>query len=538
MTQKHTSKFNFKFLCLLLSCSAFFFSQAEIQANNTNNESIDRIVEFATAKKSLEYQDIFKDKFGENLYLKIYQDAGKNKFDNSFKEIASAKGYTQEELSKFQNNDLSGFFAKNPRLSIDQAIAKIQDLQSEIAENQYLQDIKKELLSEVESSEIFSNNSVLDSGFDLITDLNLIEEILFGTVTKGQIGGNQLMNPKPQTQNQNPSNTSASRTTDQVPNTSTQTPTTNSANGTKNAEEIKKIKPEEFINPCPIENEIQKAIKSHQSEIQNKSTGADLSSNLESLSQEITNNPDSAAEISNRIQAANSEAWIPDPFCEDTICLEIRARMSMALPAPRSAKKDDCILCHIKAINKSLNDLLSKSLIPGKVSGAVGEPGLCKAGVQHSFTAVSMKIIAIPKPVPVQGAARTYNSRSISGEWNKLLGNSEKTPTPSNSVDTFIKQNKDTEELLKKLTITDPQAQIQLNEINKRVLENVARLETERAQNLKNLETQNRIENANTYFQSVRNELLTMNSYFLSFKNIFNQLSENCAKLSTKKECS
>lgn len=80
--------------------------------------------------------------------------------------------------------------------------------------------------------------------------------------------------------------------------------------------------------------------------------------------------------------------------CFGPFCLEVKARYkkeSSYLPTA------NCIACHIEKMNDAFNKTLKQNLLPGKVTGNVLEPSICKA--INIGDLIGVNIVLIPSPI-------------------------------------------------------------------------------------------------------------------------------------------
>jgi hypothetical protein len=77
-----------------------------------------------------------------------------------------------------------------------------------------------------------------------------------------------------------------------------------------------------------------------------------------------------------------------------------------------------CIKCEVDRINETLNEVLSHSLIPNKVTGNYMESAKCKDG----FSLVpSLNIIAVPAPISTPMNMDMISEKNIFEEWNDFV---------------------------------------------------------------------------------------------------------------------
>ena len=150
-----------------------------------------------------EWNDVFSPATkGKNLYNLAYQNLIVSPEKDALTEIAKKNGLTVEETKQVIDGSLYPLFGKNSQRSANLTQQDANVLLNGMQEDYYLTkeifDIQREIDVSIKPSEIFSNGDLSDSGFDLIHDLNKIEELMFVDITKNTVGkpyGNQLKSP-------------------------------------------------------------------------------------------------------------------------------------------------------------------------------------------------------------------------------------------------------------------------------------------------------------------------------------------------------
>lgn len=153
--------------------------------------------------ESFQWKDVFSPaEKGQNLYTLVYKKQLVDAEEDALGDVAQKYGLTKEEaksvaagsLTPLLNNPLK----RSAQLTQEDAYVLLTNLQDDLAFLKEVYEMQKELELEIAPSEIFANNELGDSGFDLVHDLKVIEEILFVDVIPNTVGkpfGNQLKKP-------------------------------------------------------------------------------------------------------------------------------------------------------------------------------------------------------------------------------------------------------------------------------------------------------------------------------------------------------
>jgi len=118
-------------------------------------------------------------KVGKDLYLTIYNKTKNQPQRQATKNIANKYGLPQTDLIHITNADYGPIIEKKPGLTQEELTEKVTEIQGELNTERELLELKANIKASTEMSEIFANGDLGDSGFDLIHDLDRIEEILF-----------------------------------------------------------------------------------------------------------------------------------------------------------------------------------------------------------------------------------------------------------------------------------------------------------------------------------------------------------------------
>lgn len=143
--------------------------------------------------QNLKWEDIFGTSKGKNVYVLVRDKLLDKPTRDAKKEIGKMFGLTLQEVENVLNGSLAPIL-NNPKLGSgktitneDAALAATQ-MQNQFALLLEIYTLQQEIDTSIAPSEIFSNGDTMDSGFDLIYDLSVIEEILFLEKSKNLVG--------------------------------------------------------------------------------------------------------------------------------------------------------------------------------------------------------------------------------------------------------------------------------------------------------------------------------------------------------------
>lgn len=225
--------------------------------------------------------------------------------------------------------------------------------------------------------ELFSNGSTADAEFDLLTDLNEIEALLFQHNQESQFGPSlsSYSNPTRTLNDTLAFEQNTDNNTDNQPN--------NNDTSSPNTPVEIDLPPAEV---CQIDPEILDQLRDYNNNNSNTDTDP---------------NPDADGDSDSDEQSGNTERKSLTPLlpreddCEidDIFCFKIE---TIYRTEPAYFPPDDCVACIIEDIAAITQDLVSEPLTPHKVTGNLFEPNLCKEAFSESVINIRVNLVERP----------------------------------------------------------------------------------------------------------------------------------------------
>ncbi|MBL4694685.1 hypothetical protein JKY72_04925 [Candidatus Gracilibacteria bacterium] len=515
---------------------------------------------------------------GKNMYKLAYDQLIVFPENETLKELAKQYGMTVVEAEQAINGSVSGILSKSERKNFSQedAFKIVAQIQKDHRDIKELFELEKDLEVGISPSEIFADGDLGNSGFDLIHDLNVIEEILFieqsnvsvGQPFEGELASIFLPSDREETKTDafladseflNDPIGVAEFALDRI----------FDDGGNEDALVAKNLAKDVCLEGDFSLNDFD----------ENTAGGGDDgggdSGGVGGFGDDVQLNALVLDENGN-IKAAPADPW-GSPWCpglnagsgaanqglahaefagagfrslgeKDTVYENIRdfvdggslaggaagfattgfsASASICVDTELIYKTvssytpgDSCVLCEIEKINELMNETVSHSLIPNKASGNLLESAKCKRSFELPL--VDMKFIAISAPVSTPPNDDLIVGNNIFEEWNAFVEQYEPILYPKVEVET---------KYLLEGAPNDASRQQLILDVNKSRFEAEAKALNE----IEILRSAGRGGNMMLYSQNVLREINQMNKFFEGFNEIFTNINTDACQAIKKK---
>lgn len=151
--------------------------------------------------ESLNWNNIFSPSSnGQDLYVLVHEKLLVYPEENALREISKNYGLTTKETELIIGGSITPIFNNPDKFNVSQedALLQMEAIKDDFEVLREVFALEQEINISITPSEIFANNDLSDSGFDLVFDLSRIEEILFIEIVPNTLGfpyANQLDSP-------------------------------------------------------------------------------------------------------------------------------------------------------------------------------------------------------------------------------------------------------------------------------------------------------------------------------------------------------
>ncbi len=388
-------------------CDAYKFNSASLT---------EEIFEQAGVNIDLEFKNVFGGTPEEpeitDLYLSLYRSIQESPSDAALEQTAEANQMTQIELcSIFGGNYQLLSTIYDETYNNDDLIEEVDSLAT-----QYEEAFEKSIRDQAEflklyPHEVFVNGDTSDSGFDVLYDLAIIEYILFGEESSIGSGGSLGMgswNDDDDEDEDEEGSADVEIEAEDVPDEESET-AEESEEEESEAETAEEETEEEdaTVEPaeCAADTELQDAFADAGVVVEDPAEEeASDDGDAEGDEDDDTSDSDDGDGDSDSAESDPADIlltlpetesnWETPHLCSSVFCLVIEFRNKDAV---RYEETSNCVKCHVDYIVESLDKTTSVSLNPGKLSGNLMEPGLCKRSLTGGK--INLTFVAIPMPI-------------------------------------------------------------------------------------------------------------------------------------------
>lgn len=511
-----------------------------------------------------------------DLYNLVYAKVNLQAEDDALKAIAGQYGLTTDEARAVADGSIAPLLnnpdLKGAKLTNEDAAIIMAGLQADFQFLKELYQIQKEVEVSVNPGELFANNDLADSGFDLIYDLTVIEEILFLDTTAPSVG-----NPFSDQADEPYDPTLLDASTDEYLVSPTPVATVSLALESED-EAVLTIGDSEVdveilaSDVCPADEALHDALDNfddEQAEGEDDGAGDGDGAGGEDGGDDDggegdDKDDDKDGEGASKIKPAPADTWIKE-WCQGlsdgngadagadasidmkslgggtplvsagaqagfennaisaqaAICLEvlfIKETVTSYYPGK------SCVLCEVKKINEYLEKTLSHSLIPGKATGNLFESAKCKE-TQAAF--FDMQIVTIPNPIPLPPNDDIIYGKNVFEEWNKFVDRYKpigfgKFPPP----DVEAQEPESSEDFQSKQALKHAPSYASQEEIYARIQKNKAEKIAEALTEVEDYHASQDSTNVLEYSRNVIGQMKVMNEFFESFRATLQKINE------------
>lgn len=342
----------------------------------------------------MDLSDIFSTKQGkapgEDLYLLIHEQFNNRSYNEAARLTAQRFHYPEEDVERVLSGAVSPLMLDSGRqLTITEATERLEKFNSSFQEEFSRQEDMLEVEMNLVPIEIFANDDVSDSGFDLITDLDTIEDILFGLSTVDRM------------------NFAYANTTSSLDDFIQDDDDDDSSQG------VSRETSESDVSTCSASHDLTDTINSA------LNVGDDEKVSRESGADRYTNSDGADIKL---FKPATWEGTISK--CNDYFCLDISMENSARTVFPDD---ENCVACHVGTINDTLNTTLRQNLLPSKITGNLFESPICKKAAVNQMPPAFLKetagglITITKKPISTPIDDDIVTKIDFAKSWKEIL---------------------------------------------------------------------------------------------------------------------
>lgn len=499
----------------------------------------------------LDQGDLFSDpeNIGQDLYLTVYRQLRTEGSNIAITKTSGRRALTKDELFTIIPGSNIGDLLVRER--IDEAVApntvlaRRKEIIDDLAEEKDLADLQVFSEMEVKTTELFANGDESDSGFDLLVDLDIIEQLLFlkgepylgsgvdGRGGRGAQGRDERVGIDQVQQAQEEA--VAQRARDRA------NAARNGGAGSPADDEPSELPPITCAASDSFNSAVERLRTADQQNAQQppRPNGGGAGNNANQPQDTSPVDPSLLTDDELKpAKADHHEALLP---CTSRFCVTIEAKMKSE---SAFTVEDNCILCHIEKINDAFKKTVSKNLLPNKLTGNLMEGPKCKNYI-FGASSISFNFVAIPQPI----LTPPNDNLDAKGDFiknfmlyiEKYYGNPGRCET---SGPKSCKKDPDPAIEAGGAALEHLSENTTFTQLSSTIDQAVAAQKQTALKELKKAQLKSRAEAQSTQFNVLVEQLDTMNGYFKGFETLFSQISNPespdspCVKLQNLEKCS
>ncbi|MBI4994294.1 hypothetical protein HZC21_01460 [Candidatus Peregrinibacteria bacterium] len=488
--------------------------------------------------------------FGQDLYENTYNRVKSQGSDIAVQRLLAEHDFSKEELLILVPGSNIGKLLTEPdptkNLSHEDVEARRVELRRLLAEEKDLADLLVNVQMDTEPTEIFANGDESDSGFDLLVDLAVIEQILFGKTETvfggggpGAPAGSKVVDVGEAAKEEAEKEAEAQKETDKKKKAKEEAA---GLEGGAPESIIEGEEGEQVGAVCPLNksfnSEAEKAIekeKSAQESADKEGAGKGAKGKGKSGGEEGAPSSGAGEEGAGEekpFELEKAADWTRPPLCYGPFCLKIEKKYKIESSYLANA---NCIACHFEKINDAFKKTLDHNLIPSKATGNLFELPKCK----RSFLNLKWNFILLPQPIltPPNDDLITKGDiiKNMVDFYEKYYDNPGRKDKP-------IKPDPDIEEEVAQRKLEQSASGKTPEELFREIRVEVSAKKAEAAKLMEETRFNSDAENQASQFKVLLSEIDMMNEYFKGFKKLYEDLISGaddspCKVLSSKKTC-
>jgi hypothetical protein len=527
---------------------------------------------------------------GQNLYAKIYDKTIHEPEIKAVENITGRYAVSEAEMTRLLSGNFQPLLARKPTLTQREAAEKLDEIHQQFQEEKEILQLQADLNAEVQPNEMFFNGNIDDSGFDIINDLSLIEKILFlksdpitigadfndefgsnagsGTGGSGSTSTGTQSGPASQSSQSTPGQDQSQTGSTTASGSGTSSPGSQqgSTGQSETGSQPNSLNPNSCFGADTLDQALanfdqnkadnpaykDQSEKSSAGTLQNSGGGTADSDGTTGASNEGNGTETGQKEdvsgsnllpniIEKPIVPTPAEAfqWIKNLPCNDVFCLSTSFSRGTTKTYQNS---DNCIACHIEKINEKVKETINHNLLPGKLTGNVLEPAICKKAAVNNLNSVGLNFYVQTQPVMTPANNDLIYGVGIENEWNKYVSTYK--PFPFDEKKPFQAQKDGQEQFPQKEldratlnALTQAPDVVNFDQINKQIQEELEINSEKREEAAKVAAISQQSDNDLGFYQAIRREIAQMNYYFESFQKTLQSLHEQVEGMTGGQAC-
>lgn len=530
------------FLISILSASAGYALSTDDEIIQSIFDSADVDRTYDSDAKELKVLANEEEPF-KNLYLFMYQNVKEAPKKAAIEETALKLNYEEDDLEKIIiDQDISvvrNYLDSEVRGNQDAISSEYSRVSSVYQSELEFQTENRRLLYETLASEIFINDDLTDSaGVDILHDLNIIHQILFGSEIEFpdrsgsedvELASEELFDLSLLKVRREPETESATEDAEAKI----------CLDDEELAAAIDEFESSDAEGSTYVEEEVVDTSDSYDSEDEEEDDSSESSGSSGSSSSTSTTKSTSVGENREALEEFVSEisgtlgSWERALPCDDIFCITVE----LVSETDETSKAEDnyeptqdCIACHLSYILERMEQTTDESMVPSRVSTNWFEDASCKdAG---SKVGMSLGVYAIPKPI-LQDSGDNIdenpndNVEELEGTLTALGAN-----TDSSDIDRNTPSENDAERIITNHPAASFEEIVQAN------LDALQVREDNIEEAFDEFMLRTRIENSIDLYTQVASELSVLVTYFKNFQSAIEETSNGALEeLISKKYC-